>query len=122
MKRVKAPSKTSTAHRITAIRQPYTKARLFAAISEETGLSRKEVAAVYESLGRLIHRHLKKRGAGEFTLPGLCKFRVSTRRATKSRTMTHPTTGDTSQIPAKPARRMVRIRALKAVKDMAETP
>ncbi|MCG8460216.1 MAG: HU family DNA-binding protein [Holophagales bacterium] len=122
MNREKGPSKTAATHRLTAIRQPYTKARLFAAISEETGLSRREVAAVFDSLSRLIHRHLKKRGAGELTLPGLCKFRVSTRKATKSRTMTHPTTGEEIRIPAKPARRIVRIRALKAVKDMAETP
>ena len=111
----------TTGRKLTAIRQPYTKALLHAAISEETGLSRKEVAAVFDSLAGLMHRHLKKRGAGEFTLPGLAKFRVSLRKATRERKMKNPLTGEEMTVPAKPARRMVRIRALKGVKDMAES-
>ena len=60
--------------KLTAIRQPYTKAKLIAAISEDTGLTRKEVVSVFDSLGDLMNRHLKKRSAGTFTLPGLAKF------------------------------------------------
>ena len=111
----------STEKKLTAIRQPYTKAKLQAAISEETGLSRKEVAAVFDSLAGLMYRHLKKRSAGEFTLPGLAKFRVSVRKATRERKMKNPMTGEEIVVPPKPARRMVRIRALKGVKDMAES-
>ena len=111
----------ASGRKLTAIRQPYTKAKLHAAISEETGLSRKEVAAVFDSLAGFMHRHLKKRGAGEFTLPGLAKFRVSVRKATRERHMKNPATGEDMIVPPQPARRMVRIRALKGVKDMAES-
>lgn len=107
--------------KLTAIRRPYTKAKLIAAIAEETGLSRREVLAVFDSLTGLMHRHLKKRGAGEFTLPGLAKFKVSVRKATRARKMRNPATGEEMVVAAKPARRMVRIRALKALKDMAES-
>ncbi|MEM1201989.1 MAG: HU family DNA-binding protein [Acidobacteriota bacterium] len=109
-----------TTKKLTAIRQPFTKAKLHAAISEETGLGRRDVAAVFDALSDLIHRHLKKRSAGEFTLPGLAKFKVSVRKATKARKGINPFTGEEIMIAAKPARRVVRIRPLKAVKDMAE--
>ena len=105
----------------SAIRDPYTKAQLYAAISEETGLTKKDVAAVFESLGGLGHRHLQKHGAGAFTQPGLAKFSVTVKKATKERRAINNFTGEPMVIAAKPARRMVRIRALKAVKEMAES-
>lgn len=110
-----------TQPKLTAIREPYTKARLFAAISEETGLTRKDVAAVFESLKNLMHRHLKKRSAGTFTLPGLAKFNVTVKKATKQQERTNPFTGEPMTVAAKPARRVVRIRALKGVKEMVES-
>lgn len=107
--------------KLTAIREPYTKAKLIAAISEDTGLTRKEVAGVFESLGDFMHRHLKKRSAGTFTLPGLAKFTVSTKKATRARKGINPFTGEETTFAAKPARRVVKIRALKGVKEMAES-
>lgn len=106
--------------KLTAIREPYTKARLFAAISEDTGLSKKEVAAVFQSLSDLMHRHLKKRAAGTFTLPGLAKFSVAVKKATKAREWKDPRTGEVRMVAPKPARRVVRIRALKGLKEMSE--
>ncbi|MCP3961953.1 MAG: DNA-binding protein [bacterium] len=111
----------ATEKKLTAIREPYTKAKLIAAISEDTGLTRKEVASVFESLGDYMHRHLKKRSAGTFTLPGLAKFSVSSKKATKARKGINPFTGEETTFAAKPARRVVKIRALKGVKEMAES-
>ena len=107
--------------KLTAIREPYTKAKLMAAISEDTGLSRKEVASVFESLSNLMHRHLKKRSCGVFTLPGLTKFTVQAKKATKARQGINPFTGEETTFAAKPARRVVKMRALKALKEMAES-
>ena len=108
-------------NKLPAIREPYTKARLIAAIAEETGLGRKDVAAVFDSLAHLMHRHLKKRAAGTFTLPGLAKFVVSTKKATKERQGINPFTGEETTFAAKPTRRIVRIRALKGVQEMAQS-
>lgn len=106
----------------TAIREPFTKARLFAEISEETGLAKKDIAAVYESLTSVIHRHLKKRAAGSFTLPGLAKFTVVSKKATKAQTKPNPfKPGEMMTVAAKPARRLVKIRALKGLKEMADS-
>ncbi len=107
--------------KLTAIRDPYTKAKLISAISEDTGLTRKEVASVFESLGDFMHRHLKKRSVGAFTLPGLAKFSVTSKKATRAHTKPNPfKPGEMMQVSAKPARRLVKIRALKGVKEMAE--
>ena len=107
--------------KLTAIREPYTKAKLFAAICEDTELSKKEVASVFESLSNIMHRHLKKRSAGAFTLPGLAKFNVTPKKATRARKGINPFTGEETMFAAKPARRVVKIRALKGVKEMAES-
>ena len=107
--------------KLTAIREPYTKAKLQAAIAEDTGLTRKEVASVFECLGDYMHRHLKKRSAGVFTLPGLAKFSVTAKKATRARKGINPFTSEETTFAAKPARRVVKIRALKGVKDMAES-
>ena len=107
--------------KLTAIREPYTKAKLISAISEDTGLTRREVVSVLESMGDYMHRHLKKRSAGVFTLPGLAKFSVSNKKATKARKGINPFTGEETVFAAKPARRVVKIRALKGVKEMAES-
>ncbi len=107
--------------KLTAIREPYTKARLIAAISECTGLSKKEVASVFDCLASIMLRHLKKRSAGTFTLPGLCKFTVQAKKATRARKGINPFTGEETMFKAKPARRVVKIRALKGLKEMAES-
>ena len=113
---------TTKTKKLTAIREPYTKSRLFAAVSEDTGLSKKDVAAVYESLSTLMHRHLKKRSAGSFTLPGVAKFTVVAKKASKAQTKPNPfKPGEMMTVAAKPARRIVRIRALKGVKEMADS-
>lgn len=108
-------------HRRTAIREPFGKLRLHAAIAEETGLSRADVTAVFDSLSRIMFRHLKKRSAGEFTLPGLAKFRVRVKKATRQRRMVSNLNGEEIVVPAKPQRRVVSIRPLKALKDMANS-
>lgn len=114
-------AKNDKSKKLTAIREPFTKARLFAEISDDTGLPKKEVAAVFDSLASVMHRHLKKRGAGTFTLPGLAKFVVQTKKATKARKGINPFTGQPTVFAAKPARRVVKIRPLKGIKEMADS-
>ena len=111
----------STEKKLTALREPLNKDRLYAEIADMTGLSRKDVAAVFEALRDVMCRHLKKRSVGQFTLPGLAKFTVSVKKATKARKVISPFTGEETVYKAKPARRVVKIRALKGLNDMAES-
>ncbi len=62
--------------------------------------------------------HLKKRGAGQFTLPGLLKIVTQKKPATKARKGINPFTGEATTFAAKPARTMVKVRPLKKLKDM----
>ncbi len=105
------------AKKAAALEKPLTKSQLMAAIAEDTGFTKKDVAAVMESLTKCIVKHLKARGPGSFTLPGMAKFTAVKKPARKARKGINPFTGEEIMIKAKPASRAVRIRALKALKD-----
>lgn len=94
-----------------------TKSEILRALSEDTGLTRKQVASVLESLEAMIHKNLGRRGNGLFVLPGLLKIKIQHKPATKARTGINPFTGQPTVFKAKPARRVVKIQALKKLKD-----
>ena len=97
-----------------------TKSEIYAQIVADTGLTRKDVAAVFESLNGQIKKNLGGRNApGVFTVPGLLKMRVVKKPATKARKGINPFTGEEMMFKAKPASRVVKVSALKALKDMA---
>jgi nucleoid DNA-binding protein len=96
-----------------------TKSETYQALAEKTGLTRKQVAAVFDELVLLLRADLGKKGPGVFTLPGLLKIKRVNKPATKARTMPKP--GDPSQmitVKAQPARSVVRARPLKNLKEM----
>ena len=99
-----------------AVKKPPTKSEMFAAIAEKTELSKRQVAAVFDELSNVIKKSLKQNDA--FTLPGLCKMVVKKKPATKAREGKNPFTGETITIKAKPASKAVRIRPVKALKEM----
>lgn len=94
-----------------------TKSQLMASIAEATKLPKRQVAAVVESFGDHLVRHLKPKGIGKFTFPGVAKFTTVSKPARKARKGINPFTGEEIMIKAKPASRSVRIRPLKALKD-----
>ncbi len=104
--------------KVTAVQQPMTKAQLLSAIAEETSLSRKQITEVMDSLSGQIQRHIKKRGPGTFTLPGLLKVKTVRKPARKARKGTNPFTGEETTFAAKPAHTVVKIQPLKGLKDM----
>jgi len=105
-----------------AIKKPLTKGQILAELSENTGVSKKDVAAVLDGLGSLIERHIQKGAAGQFTLPGLLKVKAVKRPAQPARKgVPNPfKPGETMNIPAKPASVRVRILPLKKLKDMVK--
>ncbi|MCX6128128.1 MAG: HU family DNA-binding protein [Proteobacteria bacterium] len=95
-----------------------TKSQVVETISVNTGLSKKEVKLLLETLRELIGHDLQKSGPGSFNLPGLLKVRVVNKPASRSRKGVNPFTGEAMVFKAKPARNIVRIRPLKALKEM----
>ncbi len=94
------------------------KTEVYTSIATATDLTKKQVSQVFESLASEIQKSLGKRGTGQFTVPGLCKITVLRKPATKERKGINPFTGEETVFKAKPARNVVKIRALKALKDM----
>jgi len=92
-----------------------TKSQLIEKIATDNELSKRDVRGVLETLTTLGHKELKK--TGSFTLPGFAKFVVIKKPATKARNGTNPFTGEPMVFKAKPARKVVRARPVKAVKD-----
>ena len=94
-----------------------TKSQVIQAISEahKQKFARKEVAKVLESLATLGYKELKKNGM--FVLPGFAKFVVIKKPATKERQGINPFTKEPITIKAKPARKVLKARAVKAAKD-----
>ncbi len=95
-----------------------TKTEIQTQIAEQTGLSKKEIGSVFLALADVIGKNLSKRGPKVFTLPGLVKFKVIHKKATKARKGINPFTGEETIFKAKPARNVVKAQPLKALKDM----
>jgi nucleoid DNA-binding protein len=103
----------------TNTKKPPTKSEIYAKIADDTGLTRKDIAAVFESLNGQIKKNLGGRGApGIFTVPGLLKLRVVKKPARPARKGVNPFTGEEMMFKAKPASKAVKVTALKALKDM----
>ncbi len=113
-----AAKKQPAVKKLPAIRNKMTKADIVASIAESTGLTKKDVVAVFGSLGDLVTRHIKRNGSGEFQIPdtGVKITRVK-KPARKARVGRNPATGEPLKIAAKPAHLGVKVVALKALQD-----
>jgi nucleoid DNA-binding protein len=137
MAKKKAPAKKSTAKakaapkaKVTAntsakpavalksVHKARTKSEIMTAIADNTGMSRKEIGAIFSALGEVIGLDVGKKGPGIFTVPGLMKITRIQKPATKARKGINPFTGEEQMFKAKPARNVVKVRALKALKEM----
>lgn len=79
------------------------------------GLSKKQVKGLLERLVEIGYSELKKSGA--FLVPGLAKFVVIKKPATKARKGINPFTKEPTIFKAKPARKVIKARFVKAAKD-----
>jgi len=92
-----------------------TKSQLVNTIADLQELAKKDVKAMMEALTAVGHKELKKNGV--FVVPGFAKFVVVKKPATKARKGKNPFTGEEMTFKAKPARKIVRARPVKAVKE-----
>lgn len=100
--------------------KPATKSEVLANIAKATELSRKQVASVLEALACQIKCAVGKKGPGTFVVPGLMKIVVVKKPAVAARKGINPFTKQEVTFKAKPARNVVKVRALKALKDFAK--
>ena len=97
---------------------PEPRREIFAKLAESTGLSKKQIASVFDGLSELIKTELGKKGPGLFVVPGLLKLKVVRKPATKAGQRLNPFTKQMMNVPAKPARNVVKALPLKSLKEM----
>lgn len=102
-----------------SVKERYNKTQILDEIATSTGLSRKQVSSVLEGLSGVIESHVKKNAVGEFVLPGLLKITSVRKPAVKARKGISPFTKEEVVFKAKPATTVIKVRALKKLKDMA---
>ena len=119
-KKAKKAAKAAAGSDMPAIKQKYTKTQILDDIATTTNLSKKQVGAVLDQLTTLIERHVKPRGAGEFTLPGLLKIKAVKKPARKARkNVPNPfKPGEFMDVAAKPATIKAKVLPLQRLKNM----
>jgi nucleoid DNA-binding protein len=95
-----------------------TKKEVYERLAEKTGLTRKDVAAIFTTLGEVVGTELGKKGPGVFAIPGLVKLKVVRKPATRARPGRNPFTGEPMTFKARPARNVVRAIPMKALKEL----
>lgn len=118
-KRATKPAAVAKAGPISVGRKPFTKSQFIMAITSQTGVARKEVVAILDTISKIIGAHVHKQGPEIFSWPGMFKIQVTKKPATKARQGINPFTGETMMFKAKPASRRIKIRALKQLKALA---
>lgn len=113
-------SKRITSLPTKAITEKMTKAQIYKEISEVTGLNKTDVQNVMVALRNVVERNVKPRAVGKFKIPELdIQVTLKQKEATKARTGRNPFTGEEIQIAAKPARKVIKVTALKSLKELA---
>jgi len=98
--------------------KPRTKSQIYTWIADETELTRKDIASVFEAMSGLVKKDLGNRGPGSFTVPGLMKIVKKHKPKRAARKGVNPFTGEEMMFKAKPAHNVVKVRPLKALKEM----
>jgi nucleoid DNA-binding protein len=91
------------------------KSELIQKVADECAVAKKDVKAVIESLASVGYKEMKK--SGEFLVPGFAKFVVVKKPATPERKGVNPFTKEPTVFKAKPARKVLKVRPVKAAKD-----
>lgn len=106
--------------KVPVIKDPLTKGGTIRAIADMTGVVKRDVTATLEALAKIVELHVKSRGPGKFVLPGLLKIVVVKKPARPARKGVNPFTGEEMMFKAKPAYKVVKVRALKKLKEMVD--
>jgi len=103
-----------------AAKKPLTKTQLLSAVADDSGMTKDNVATVFDSLETVIRKQIGKNGAGCITLLGLIKINKDKKpaRAAKKGVPNPFKPGELMDVAAKPASNVVKVRALKTLKEM----
>lgn len=118
-KTAKRPTRKKTKKKAASTeKKARTKSQIYRDIADNTGLARKDVVAVFDEMSAMIKKDLGRSGPGTFTVPGLMKVVKTHKPRRPARKGINPFTGEETTFKAKPAHNVIKVRALKALKDM----
>jgi nucleoid DNA-binding protein len=121
VKKAAAPvaKKPVAATPLKPIKDSFTKASLAIHLAERAGVEPKAAKALMAALEETVLASVHKKGAKEFTLPGLLKVVAQDVPAKKKRFGKDPFSGEDKWFAAKPASVRLKVRPLKKLKDAA---
>jgi len=101
-----------------ASKKPLNKTEILTALAEATGLTKQQVASVFEQLSGLIKKNLDEQGPGVIAIPDLLQIKVVRKPAVPEHTGVNPFTKQEMVFKAKPAKNAVKLVALKGLKSL----
>jgi nucleoid DNA-binding protein len=93
------------------------KTQLVEVLARHSGLTKKQATSALEALNVTVAQQLGNRGPGEVVIPGLLRLAVAQKPATPAHEGINPFTKEPMTFKAKPARKVIKVRALKGLKD-----
>jgi nucleoid DNA-binding protein len=97
--------------------QRMSKSQFVTTLAEKSGLNKKQATSALETINAMIAQQLGKRGPGEVLIPGLLKLNLVDKPATRKHEGINPFTKEPMTYEAKAARKVIKVRPLKALKD-----
>ncbi len=102
----------------TPTKKPMTKTEVIAHLAEATSLTKQQVSGVFDELAALIQRNLDDQGPGVFAIPNLLQIKVVRKPSVEEHMGINPFTKQEMLFKAKPAKNVVKLVALKGLKDL----
>lgn len=93
------------------------KSQFVTTLAEKSGLNKRQATSALDTINAMVAQQLGKRGPGEVLIPGLLRLNIVDKPATRKREGVNPFTKEPMTYKAKAAHRVIRVRALKALKD-----
>ena len=93
------------------------KSQFVTTLAEKSGINKKQALTVLETINAMVAQQLGKQGPGEVLIPGLLKLNVIVKPATSQHEGVNPFTKEPMIYKAKAARKVIKVRPLKALKD-----
>ena len=93
------------------------KSQFVTTLAEKSGLNKKQATSALDTINAMVAQQLGKRGPGEVIIPGLLNINVVDKPATPQHEGVNPFTKEPMTYKAKAARKVIRVRLLKALKD-----
>ena len=93
------------------------KSQFVTTLAEKSGINKKQASSVLDTINAMVAQQLGKGGPGEVLIPGLLKLVIVNKPATNQHEGVNPFTKAPMTYKAKAARKVIKVRPLKALKD-----